>query len=71
MRSPVSIGNMLYCSSVLEKKTYEMYYALSQKCNHPTIKPKLVIMAQDSLKHCNLFEEISKELVDKHPSEKQ
>lgn len=66
-----SIGNMLYCSSVLERKTYEMYYALSQKCNHPTIKPKLMTIAQDSLKHCNLFEEISKELTSKHPSEKQ
>ncbi len=69
--SPESIGNMLYCSSVLERKTYEMYNDLSQKFDHPTIKLRLVTIAQDSLKHCNLLLEISKELIRKPPTEKQ
>lgn len=71
LRSPEGIGNMLYCSSVLEQKTYEMYNELSQKFDHPTIKPILVTIAQDSLKHCNLLQEISKELIRKPPTEKQ
>jgi rubrerythrin len=69
--STENIGNLLYCSSVLERKTYEMYYELSQKFDHPTIKPKIVTIAQDSLKHCNMFEEISKELISKPPTKKQ
>jgi len=69
--SPESIGNMLYCSSMLERKTYEMYNELSQKFNHPTIKPRLVTIAQDSFKHCNLLQEISKELIRKPPTERQ
>ena len=69
--SPESIGNMLYCSSVLERKTFEMYNEISKKFDHPTIKPRLVTIAQDSLKHCNLLQEISKELIRKHPTEKQ
>ncbi len=71
MGSTENIGNLLYCSSVLERKTYEMYYELSQKFDHPTIKPKIVTIAQDSLKHCNMFEEISKELISKPPTKKQ
>lgn len=68
--SPENIGNLLYCSSVIERKTYEMYYELSQKFCQPIIQPMLVKIAQDSLKHCNLFEEISKELINKPPTEK-
>ena len=71
MGSPENIGNTLYCSSVLERKIYEMYNELSQKCDHPTIKPKLVTITQDSLKHCNILREISKELIKKIPTKKQ
>lgn len=71
MESPESIGNLFYCCSLLERKTSEMYQQLSQKFDQPTIKPKLVTMAQDSLKHCNLFEELSKDLIKKAPTEKQ
>ena len=48
-----------------------MYHQLSKKFDQPTIKPKLVTIAQDSLKHCNLFEELSKDLIKKTPTEKQ
>ena len=70
MGSPESIGNLFYCSSMLERKTYGMYNELSQKVDDADIKPTLVIIAQDSLKHCNLFEEISKDLISKNPREK-
>ena len=71
MGSPESIGNLFYCCSLLEKKTAEMYHELSKKFDQPTIKPKLVSIAQDSLKHSNLFEELSKDLIKKTPTEKQ
>lgn len=71
MESSESIGNLFYCCSLLEKKTSEMYHELSRKFDQPTIKPKLVNIARDSLKHCKLFEELSKELIKKNPTEKQ
>ena len=39
MISPENIGNVLFCSSLLEKKTYEMYYGLSQKVDN-SLPPK-------------------------------
>ena len=48
-----------------------MYYELSQKVDHPTVKPLLASIAQDSLKHSKLFEELSKELTTTPPKEKQ
>jgi rubrerythrin len=65
-----NIGNLFFCSSLLEKKTYELYYELSQRVDGSDIKPILVAIAQDSLKHCNLFEEISKDLISKNPNQK-
>jgi rubrerythrin len=69
--SSEDIGKLLFCSSLLEKKTFEMYNELSKKFDHPTITQKLVRISKDSLKHCNLLQEISKELVRKSPSEKE
>jgi rubrerythrin len=63
--SPESIGNLFFCCSVLERKTSEMYHELSRKFDQSTIKAKLLTMAQDSLKHCNLFEELSEDLIKK------
>ena len=71
MGTPESIGNLFYCYSLLERKTSDMYYELSRKFDQPTIKPKMVTIAQDSLKHCNLFEELSKDLIKKTPTEKE
>lgn len=71
MGSPENIGNVLFCSSLLEKKTYKMYYELSQKVIHPIVRPLLVSIAQDSSKHSIMFKEISKELITTPPKEKQ
>ena len=71
LQSTESIGNMLYCFSLLERKTSELYKELSERVNHKIIRPKLVTIAQDSLKHHNLFEEISKDLTPKNPIEKE
>ncbi len=69
--SPENIGSLFYCCSALERKTSEMYNELSRKFDQPTIKRKMVIIAEDSLKHCNLFEELSKNLIKKRPTEKE
>jgi rubrerythrin len=69
--SPQNIGNVLFCSSLVEKKTYEMYYALSQKVENSIVRTLLVSVAQDSLKHSSLFAEISKEFVTSPPKEKE
>ena len=71
MGTPESIGKVLFCSSLLEEKTYKMYYELSQRTEHPIVKPLLLSIAQDSLKHSVLFEETSKELITFPPKEKE
>lgn len=48
-----------------------MYSELGKKVDDADTKSTLVTIAQDSLKHCNLFEEISKDLISKNPSEKK
>jgi len=59
-----------FTAQVYWKKTYEMYNELGQKVDDADIKPTLITIAQDSLKHYNLFEEISNDLINKNPSEK-
>jgi rubrerythrin len=68
---PENIGNVLFCSSLLEKKTYEMYYELSKKIENSVVRTLLVSIAQDSLKHSSLFEEISKDFINVPPREKE
>jgi len=69
--SSEKIGNLFYCYSVLERKTSEMYLELGKKFDQPTIKPKIVTIAKDSLKHSNQFEELSADLIKENPTEKQ
>lgn len=71
MGFPENIGNVLFCSSLLEKKTYEMYYELSKKIENSVVRTLLVSIAQDSLKHSSLFEEISKDFINVPPREKE
>jgi rubrerythrin len=68
--SSENIGNVLFCSSLLEKRTYEMYFELSEKIKHPNVKNLLVSIAQDSLKHSSLFEIISTKFNSNPPNEK-
>ncbi len=69
--TPESIGNLFCCFSLLERKTSELYHELGLKFDKPAIKRKMVIITQDSLKHCNLFKELSKGLIKKPPTEKR
>ena len=71
MGYPENIGNIFFCSSLLEKKTYEMYYELSKKIENSVVRTLLVSIAQDSLKHSSLFEEISKDFITVPPKEKE
>ena len=48
-----------------------MYNEFSEKVDHPVIGPLLFSIAQDSLKHSKLFEEISKELIITSTNENQ
>ena len=70
MGSPENIGTLLYCASLLEEKTYQMYYELSQKIEHPIAQPLFLSIAQDSLKHSKLFREVSKGFMITHFKEK-
>ena len=71
MDSSENIGNVLFCSSLLEKRAYEMYYELSQRIEHPVIRKLLMTIAQDSLKHSLLFEEVTKKFFSVAPKEKE
>lgn len=70
MESSESVGNVLFCSSLLELRTYEMYYEISGKIEHPLVRTLLVSIAQDSLKHSSLFDVTSKDFVTIPPNEK-
>jgi rubrerythrin len=70
LESTDSLGNDLFCSSLLEKRTYELYTELVEKVEHPVVKPLLVSVAQDSRKHSSLFEVISRDFVNNPPNEK-
>lgn len=70
MESSDSLGNDLFCSSLLEKRTYELYNELVEKVEHPVVKPLLVSISQDSLKHSSLFKVISRDFVNNPPAEK-
>lgn len=71
MDSPKKVATFLYCSSILEEKTYHMYYELSKKIEDPTIKSMILTIAHDSFRHSTLLREISEDIVDKLPKEKE
>jgi rubrerythrin len=71
MDSPKKVANFLYCSSILEEKTYHMYYELSKKIEDPTVKSMILSIAHDSFQHSTLLREISEDIVDKLPKEKE
>jgi rubrerythrin len=71
MDSPKKVANFLYCSSILEEKTYHMYYELSKKIEDPTIKSMILTIAHDSFRHSTQIREISEDIIDKLPKEKE
>jgi hypothetical protein len=70
MDSQRNVASFLYCSSILEEKTYQMYCELGQKVNHPIMKSWLLSIAYDSLKHSTLLGEISKDFTDNFQKKK-
>ncbi len=71
MDSPRKVAIFLYCSSILEEKTFHMYYELGQKVGHPTVRDWILSIAYDSRRHSTLLREISEAIVDKLPKEKE
>ena len=71
MVSPRNVAVFLYCASILEEKTYYMYYELSKKIEDPTVRSWMLSIAHDSFRHSSLFREISDDIIDKLPKEKE
>ncbi len=71
MGSPKDLAALFYCSSILEEKTYQLYYELGRKVSHPILKSMILGIASDSKKHSKTFEELSKSLVSVKPKTKQ
>jgi len=69
--NPEKIAKLLYCASLLEEKTYQLYYQFSQKIEDPIAGPKMLFIAQDSLKHSTLFKDVSKSIMNTKLKEKE
>jgi len=54
-----NIAYFLYCSSLLEEKTYQLYRSLADRTTPPLVKSMLLHIAHDSQKHSAILKGIS------------
>jgi len=56
------VAILLYCSSILEKKTAILYKKIAEKVQLPSVKSFLLQMVHDSQKHSDIFGGISESI---------
>lgn len=56
------VAVFLYCSCILEERTFQLYRSLSEKIEYPPVKSLLISIAYDSLKHSRILRETSRNI---------